>query len=135
VDLSHVRPLQRWVFRVGRPADARVVREEWEVRQVQGDRVTYVRRVRLGGQQIGEDALETWTPDQLQTGEVRGPDWDRERRRQAFGRLELPVWVDRQQGGRVELWRVAGAGGEYTFPGPVHEVRDGELRRWLESVE
>ena len=140
VDLSHVRPLQRWVFRLGEPRGDRTVREEWTVRQVEGERVVYERRVFLGPRQIGEAALETWTPDVLLTAEVRsagaGPH-EHELSSLTLGRVVLPVWIDRQPAAQVELWRAAGGDPEhrYTFPGLVRDLRAGQVQRVLLSVD
>jgi len=119
LDLRHVRVGQRWVFRRG---GAEV---EWEIREVQGDTVTYREGAHLPGREnVQPPSLETWTPAALNLGQAQGGGVEtRGPQRLDVEGVDLRYVV--RKVGAVEHWVAVGRDGQPTFPGIVRDVRQG----------
>lgn len=119
VDLRHVKPLQRWVFRRG---GAEV---EWEIRKVEGDTVTYRESAHLPGREnVQPPSLETWTPAALNLGQAQGGGVET-RGPQRLGVEGVDLRYVVRKVGAVEHWVAVGRDGQPTFPGIVRDVRQG----------
>ena len=119
VDLRHVKPLQRWVFRRG---GAEV---EWEIRKVEGDTVTYRESAHLPGREnVQPPSVETWTPAALNLGQAQGGGVET-RGPQRLGVEGVGLRYVVRKVGAVEHWVAVGRDGQPTFPGIVRDVRQG----------